>query len=65
MTDTLLILLKIGASLVTAGTLLELVLQLEFREGLAGLRNPRFIEAPPYENLQPHCLPSEKINYDY
>ena len=43
MTDTLLLVLKIAVSIATIGSLLELGLQLEFREALAGLRNLRFV----------------------
>ena len=43
MTDTLLLVLKIAVSIATIGSLLELGLQLEFREALAGLRNRRFV----------------------
>jgi bile acid:Na+ symporter, BASS family len=43
MMDVLLFLLKVGASLATAGSLLELGLQLEFRDAVVGLRNARFV----------------------
>ena len=43
MTDQLLLILKIAVSIATIGSLLELGLQLEFREALVGLRNLRFV----------------------
>lgn len=43
MTDQLLLVLKIAVSIATIGSLLELGLQLEFREALVGLRNFRFV----------------------
>lgn len=43
MTDQLLLVLKIAVSVATIGSLLELGLQLEFREALVGLRNRRFV----------------------
>ena len=43
MMDVLLILLKVGASVATAASLLELGLQLEFQQALAGMRKPRFV----------------------
>ena len=43
MADQLLLLLKIAVSVATIGSLLELGLQLEFREALVGLRNLRFV----------------------
>ena len=43
MTDQLLLVLKIAVSIATIGSLLELGLQLEFREALVGLRNARFV----------------------
>lgn len=42
MADTLLLLLKIFVVFATAGSLLELGLQLELRQSLVGVRNPRF-----------------------
>ena len=42
MADTLLLLLKISVVFATAGSLLELGLQLKLRETVAGVRNPRF-----------------------
>ena len=42
MADTLLLLLKIFVVFATAGSLLELGLQLELRQTVAGVRNPRF-----------------------
>lgn len=41
--DVLLSVLKVAVSIATIGSLLELGLQLEFREALAGLRNLRFV----------------------
>ena len=43
MTDYLLLVLKVAVSIATIGSLLELGLQLEFREALVGLRNRRFV----------------------
>jgi BASS family bile acid:Na+ symporter len=43
MADTLLMLLKICVVFATAGSLLELGLQLELRQTVAGLRNLRFV----------------------
>jgi BASS family bile acid:Na+ symporter len=43
MADQLLVVLKIAVSFATIGSLLELGLQLEFREALVGLRNLRFV----------------------
>ncbi len=43
MTDHLLLVLKVAVSIATIGSLLELGLQLEFREALVGLRNRRFV----------------------
>jgi hypothetical protein len=42
MVETLLLLLKIFVVFATAGSLLELGLQLELRQTVVGLRNPRF-----------------------
>jgi BASS family bile acid:Na+ symporter len=42
MAETYLLLLKIFVVLATAGSLLELGLQLELRQTVAGVRNPRF-----------------------
>jgi len=43
MTDQLLLVLKIAVSIATIGSLLELGLQIEFKEALVGLRNRRFV----------------------
>lgn len=43
MADELLLILKIAVSIATIGSLLELGLQLEFRDALVGLRNYRFM----------------------
>jgi len=43
MTDQLLLVLKIAVSIATIGSLLELGLQLEFRDAWVGLRNFRFV----------------------
>ena len=43
MTEELLTVLKVAVSVATIGSLLELGLQLEFREALVGLRNLRFV----------------------
>ena len=42
MAETLLLLLKIFVVFATAGSLLELGLQLELRQTVVGVRNPRF-----------------------
>ena len=42
MAETLLLLLKIFVVFATAGSLLELGLQLELRQTVVGIRNPRF-----------------------
>ena len=43
MTEQLLLVLKVAVSVATIGSLLELGLQLEFKEALVGLRNLRFV----------------------
>jgi BASS family bile acid:Na+ symporter len=43
MAETLLLLLKIFVVFATAGSLLELGLQLKLRQTVVGLRNPRFV----------------------